>query len=218
MHRRLSVLIVVMAVIHGIALWRWPLPVIVGAPAPVPTPEFSIEMRTPDEVAPAIPPSARTATVRPTPPGNRLPAIRQESTSAPGVPPPVAGESASLPAAQLDLTPPAYPVAPEREVVPGLEFRPTLKEAIGRRRTTRERQALLAQARVARLGLDAETFNSVDQHNGHIKTARGCFDVRPDFAGGMARLSEGNRYWMTSCREVQRGSMKLFSDLPARVP
>lgn len=216
MHRRLSVLIAVMTLVHGVVLWRWPLPVIQRSAFPAPMPELTVEMYAPREVVPEVRSPAQAAAVHPSQAMKSVPVIGVDSLSAPVHLPGNASEAAASPAGRLNLTPPSEPLPSERDAVPGLAFRPALAEAVSRRRAEQERHVLLAQARVERLGLDERTFNSVDQRNGHMKTARGCFDMRADIEGRMGVLSDGRRFWMTRCRETERGVMKPFPELRSR--
>lgn len=91
-----------------------------------------------------------------------------------------------------------------RQTTSGLEFRPELSEAVQKRREERAHRRDLSAARIARLGLDVETYNLVDSGNGHLKTEKGCFEWRSDVVGNLRDGTGGARFWMTRCKESRR--------------
>ena len=177
----------VVSIVHGLVIWVWRdsfevLPTLEAADTVV-----AVEIVRPPVVDPTPPQlTAKQDQVVPI----DKPARRVEDTSfsRPVSVPPPANDAFDEPTLDLsgryadDSSATAKVLGP-RQITSGLEFRPEFSEAVQKRRAEQAHQHDLSDARIARLGLDVETYNLVDSGNGHLKTEQGCFERRSGVVG-----------------------------------
>jgi hypothetical protein len=92
-----------------------------------------------------------------------------------------------------------------------IELRPAFARALEKRRQEQARNQRTAMKRIERLGLDESAYNAIDPMSGHMKTAKGCFDVRHDMMGdAVGLMGFEQRFWMSGCRDGRRDSPDRF--------
>lgn len=86
-----------------------------------------------------------------------------------------------------------------------IELRPFFARALGKRLQEQACHQRTAAKRIERRRLDETTCNAVDPMSGHIKTAKGCFDLRDDTTGdAVGLMGFEQRFWMSGCRDGRR--------------
>lgn len=114
---------------------------------------------------------------------------------------------------RLDLQTPLATVLKEDGEFTGMpgELRPAFARALEKRRQEQARNRRTAVKRIERFGLVESTYNAIDLMSGHMKTAKGCFDVRHDMVGDAVGLTGfEQRFWMSGCRDGRRVSPVRF--------
>ncbi len=90
-------------------------------------------------------------------------------------------------------------------------FRPEYFAEFEERRRSQRRAARTGQRRVAREGLDIDTYNALERPGSrHVKTAQGCFSLLSETAGEMAEgAGVGLRWYRVACKDLLQDALLL---------